>query len=198
MKEIKAKEGYYLSDKNKTVFFKSIKGANVNADDYIKITEEEANGIVKHNEAIQDIDSLEKIDDYAYKMSVIPECINTISMTNNEALERKSLFPMWSADGISVKQGEKYQCDDLLWECVKDHITQELWKPSLETASLWKVVDEEHDGTESDPIPYTPPMEIFVNKYYTQNEVLYKCIRNSETPLNHDLNTLVGIYVEIV
>jgi hypothetical protein len=198
MKEIKAKEGYYLSDKNKTAFFKSVKGANVNADDYIEITEEEVNGIVKHNEAIQDIDSLEKIDDYAYKMSVIPECINTTPMANNEAIERKSLFPMWSSDGISVKQGEKYQCDDLLWECVKDHTTQANWKPSLETASLWKVVNEEHEGTEAEPIPYTPPMEIFANKYYTQNGVLYRCTRDSGIPLSHDLSALVGLYVELV
>lgn len=75
---------------------------------------------------------------------------------------------------------------------------QELWKPSLETASLWKVVDEEHAGTQEDPIPYNPPMEIFKDKYYTQNEVLYKCTRNSEIPLSHNLSALVGTYVELV
>lgn len=41
---------------------------------------------------------------------------HAIPITNNQALERKSLFPMWSADDLSVKKGEKYQCDDLLWE----------------------------------------------------------------------------------
>lgn len=198
MNELIAKEGYYLSDKDKTTFFKSVIGINVNADDYIEVTEEEVSSIIKHTEAIKDIDSLEKIDDYSYKASVIPECINAIPMSNNEALERKSLFPLWSADGISVKKGEKYQCDELLWECIKDHVTQELWKPSLQTASLWKVVDEEHEGTIDDPIPYNPPMEIFVNKYYTQNGVKYKCIRDSGIPLSHDLSALVGIYVEII
>nr|DAW10685.1 MAG TPA: hypothetical protein [Caudoviricetes sp.]DAY73211.1 MAG TPA: hypothetical protein [Caudoviricetes sp.] len=29
MKEIKAKEGYYLSDKDKMFFYKSVKGENV-------------------------------------------------------------------------------------------------------------------------------------------------------------------------
>lgn len=93
---------------------------------------------------------------------------------------------------------ENSTCDNLLWEVVQNHTTQELWKPSLETASLWKVVDEEHAGTQEDPIPYNPPMEIFKDKYYTQNEVLYKCTRNSEIPLSHDLSALVGIYVETV
>lgn len=40
-------------------------------------------------------------------------------------------------------------------------------------------------------------MEIFNGKYYIQNDVVYKCIRNSETTLNHDLNTLIGLYVEL-
>lgn len=80
----------------------------------------------------------------------------------------------------------------------KDHTTQSNWKPSLENASLWKVVDEEHEGTIDNPIPYTPPMEIFKDKYYIQSEVKYKCTRNSEIPLSHDLSALVGIYVELV
>lgn len=123
--------------------------------------------------------------------------INTVSLSNNEALEVKEFYPMWSPNSIEVKKGERYQCDNLLWEVVQNHTTQELWKPSLETASLWKVVDEEHAGTQEDPIPYTPPMEIFEGKYYTQNKVMYKCTRNSSIPLSHDLSALVGTYVEI-
>lgn len=124
--------------------------------------------------------------------------INTMTLSNNEALEVKEFYPEWSADSVEVKQGERYQYDNLLWEVVQNHTTQELWKPSLETASLWKVVDEEHAGTQEDPIPYTPPMEIFEGKYYIQNEILYKCTRNSDIPLSHDLSALVGTYVETV
>lgn len=124
--------------------------------------------------------------------------INTMALSNNEALEVKEFYPEWSAASVEVKKGERYQCDNLLWEVVQNHTTQELWKPSLETASLWKVVDEEHAGTQEDPIPYNPPMEIFEGKYYIQNEVLYKCTRNSDIPLSHDLSALVGIYVETV
>lgn len=126
------------------------------------------------------------------------EQINTFGLSNNDALKVKDFYPLWSADSVEVKKGERYQCDNLLWEVVQNHTTQELWKPSLETASLWKVVDEEHAGTQEDPIPYNPPMEIFKDKYYTQNEVLYKCTRNSEIPLSHDLSALVGTYVETV
>lgn len=85
---------------------------------------------------------------------------------------------------------------NVLWECIQGHTTQENWKPSMATASLWKVVDEEHKGTIEDPIIYIPPMEIFKDKYYIQNGIKYKCTRNSEQPLIHDLSALVGLYVE--
>lgn len=124
--------------------------------------------------------------------------INTITLSSNEALEVKEFYPVWSANSVQVKKGERYQCDDLLWEVVQDHTTQELWKPSIETASLWKVVEVEHEGTQEDPIPYTPPMEIFEGKYYTQNEVLYKCTRDSGIALSQDLSALAGTYVEVV
>lgn len=68
----------------------------------------------------------------------------------------------------------------------------------VETASLYEVIDREHDGTLSDPIPYTPPMEIFEGKYYIQSSVLYRCTRDSGTALTHNLSELVRLYVEVV
>ena len=127
----------------------------------------------------------------------IPTAINTYGLTAKEALSVKEMFPNWE-EGIDVKVGERYQDNNLLWEVIKDHTTQANWKPSINTASLWKVVELEHEGTESDPIPYNPPMEIFEGKYYTQNGVMYKCTRDSGIPLSHDLSALVGTYVELV
>lgn len=121
--------------------------------------------------------------------------INTYDLTPGEALQVKDYYPEWIT-GITVKVGERYLSDNILWECIKEHTTQDNWKPSMATASLWKVVDEEHAGTIDDPIPYAPPMEIFKDKYYTQSRVLYKCIRDSGQPLSHNLSDLVGNYVE--
>lgn len=125
------------------------------------------------------------------------EEINTYELTPSEALQAKDRYPEWIA-GITVKVGERYLSDDILWECIQAHTTQDNWKPSKATASLWKVVDEEHKGTIDDPIVYIPPMEIFKDKYYIQNGIKYKCTRNSEQPLTHDLSALVGLYVEKV
>ena len=123
--------------------------------------------------------------------------INTYQLTPSEALQVKDNYPEW-VSGITVKVGERYLSDDILWECIKEHTTQDNWKPSMATASLWKTVDEEHAGTIDDPISYIPPMEIFKDKYYIQNGVIYKCTRDSEQPLTHDLSALVGLYVETV
>lgn len=123
------------------------------------------------------------------------EEINTYDLSPSEALQVKDRYPEWEV-GIDVVKGHKYQYGEDLWEVLQGHKTQENWKPSLETSSLWKRVDEEHAGTKDDPIPYAPPMEIFRDKYYTQSKVLYKCIRDSGQPLSHNLSDLVGNYVE--
>lgn len=123
------------------------------------------------------------------------EEINTYDLSPSEALRVKERHPKWKI-GIDVVKGHRYQYGEDLWEVLQGHKTQENWKPSLETASLWKRVDEEHAGTKDDPIPYAPPMEIFKDKYYTQSKVLYKCIRDSGQPLSHNLSDLVGNYVE--
>lgn len=125
------------------------------------------------------------------------EEINTYDLSPSEALQIKDRYPELET-GINVKTGERYRVEDVLWECIKEHTTQDNWKPSMATASLWKVVDEDHKGTIDDPIVYIPPMEIFKDKYYIQNGIKYKCTRNSEQPLTHDLSALVGLYVEKV
>lgn len=105
------------------------------------------------------------------------EEINTYNLTPSEALQVKDRYPEWEA-GINVKAGERYRVEDILWECIKDHITQDNWKPGTATLSLWKRVDAEgHAGTMEDPIPYTQNMALEFNKYYTQDGVLYLCIQ---------------------
>ena len=148
-------------------------------------------------DAIFKAETESKVADLAYKAN-ISSMINTFGLTNKEALAVKDMYPEWKSDLGEVKQGERYQNDGDLWEVVQSHTTQANWAPSLSTASIWKRVDEEHEGTESDPIPYSPPMEIFNGKYYTQSGVLYKCTRDSGIALSHDLSALVGLYVTIV
>ena len=125
--------------------------------------------------------------------------INYIGLTDNEALSVKELYPRWE-DKVdqTIEQGYITLYDDKLWRARQTHTALAIYPPSLETAALYEVVDYQHEGTESDPIPYTPPMEIFADKYYIQYDVLYKCTRDSGTALSHNLADLVGLYVEVI
>lgn len=196
MVEIKAREGYYLSDPNKEHFYSAISGVNVNADDYIEVPVKEAEEIMRRRNAEAQITTIEELDNAALAAEVIPDIINTFDLSDEEVLKRKDLYPEWAA-GISVVAGEKYRYGDNLWQVVQPHTTQAGWEPGIYTASLWKVIDEQHAGTAADPIPYTPPMEIFNGKYYTQGGTKYLCTRDSGIALSHDLSALVGLYVQI-
>ena len=129
-----------------------------------------------------------------------------ISLSSNEKLDVKVLSPIWGQEGaefgLSVDAGFCLRVvkddTDILYEVIQPHTLSSEWEPGLSTASLYKVVDKEHAGTIGDPIPYFPPMEIFKDKYYIQNADVYKCTRDSGTPLSHNLKDLVGLYVEVV
>lgn len=99
--------------------------------------------------------------------------------------------------GEELAQGKIVSHEGKLWRVRQTHTCQANWTPSLDSASLWEVIEVEHEGTEADPIPYAVPMEIFEGKYYTEDNQLYLCTRNSGTALSHPLSALVGLYVEV-
>lgn len=139
-------------------------------------------------------------------INFIKTIINTSVLTADKALEMKTLYPVWgkgdASYGTPVTKGFRFRVvtdnSDVLYEVIQNHTLQENWIPGVDTASLYKVVDKDHAGTLEDPIPYTPPMELFKDKYYTQNSKVYLCIRNSEIPLSHDLSSLINNYVTLV
>lgn len=121
-------------------------------------------------------------------------------ITDEDALKRPLLVYEWDTYiGKSLKTGQIVSYESKLYRVRQDISTViESYAPQLSTASLYEVIEVASAGTIDDPIPYTPPMEIFNGKYYTQNGVKYKCIRDSQTALSHNLADLVALYVEVV
>lgn len=123
-------------------------------------------------------------------------------IADNDALKVKDLFDDWidyTADGAeNLKKGQIVKTADGLWRVRQEHKAQKHYPPSIHTASLYERIVKDHAGTESDPIPYAPPMEIFNGKYYTQDDVKYLCTRDSGQALTHNLSELVGLYVKVV
>lgn len=121
-------------------------------------------------------------------------------ITDEDALKRPLLVYEWDTYiGKSLKTGQIVSYKSKLYRVRQDISTViESHAPQLSTAALYEVIEVASAGTIDDPIPYTPPMEIFNGKYYTQNGVKYKCIRDSQTALSHNLADLVALYVEVV
>lgn len=120
-----------------------------------------------------------------------------MDLPDEEAVKIPYCYDEWKTDKL-YKVGDRVQVDGKLWKCRQEHTSQENWKPSIETASMWEVIDEQHEGTLEDPIPYDMNMEVFKDKYYIENDVVYKCIRDSEQPLYASCSSLLGNYFELV
>lgn len=114
--------------------------------------------------------------------------------------EKAAMIPLcydpWTTDKV-YKVGDRVECDGKLWKCRQAHTSQENWKPSIETASLWEAIDVEHAGTLEDPIPYDQTMTVYNAKYYLEEGITYKCIRDSGQPLYATCASLVGNYFEV-
>lgn len=74
----------------------------------------------------------------------------------------------------------------------------EQYPPGQGTESLYERIDETHEGTQEDPIPYDGNMELIEGKIYSQKGVKYLCTRSTGAPVYHALADLAGIYVQIV
>ena len=126
---------------------------------------------------------------------LVRQQINTLTVGDNTALRMVEFYPEWSA-GQAYTAGYKAQRGGKLWRCLQAHTAQTGWEPE-NAASLWTEICESHDGTKYDPIPYNGNMALQNGKYYTQNNILYLCNRDTINPVYNALAELVGLYVEV-
>lgn len=127
---------------------------------------------------------------------VIAQQVNSLVVDDNTALRMREFYPEW-ASGSSYAVGFKVRRGDKLWRVRQAHTSQVGWEPEM-AASLWEQICEVHDGTLDDPIPYGGGMVLEEGKFYHEEYVLYRCIRDTVNPIYHALADLVGLYVEEV
>lgn len=102
-------------------------------------------------------------------MSFAKMAVNTMSLTDEQALSVKLLHPEWKEFiGGSLSVGKRVMYDDKLYK-VKQEINPVLENqpPSIETAALYEDINEKHAGTKEDPIPFNNNMELELGKYYS-------------------------------
>ena len=127
---------------------------------------------------------------------LIAQQINTLTVDNNTALRMVAFYPEW-AENAEYTAEYKVQRNGKLWRCRQAHTSQTGWEPE-NTASLWTEICESHAGTLEDPIPYSGNMALESGKYYSQDNKVYRCTRDTGNPVYNALSELVGLYVEEV
>lgn len=119
------------------------------------------------------------------------------SLSDSDALDGVELFPTW-ATSMDYAIGDRVRYDGWLYKVLQAHTSQADWTPDI-TTSLFAEVEKPGQGdTPDNPIPYNNNMELFENKYYSQDGVTYRCFRSTGTPVYNPLSALIGLYVEVV
>ena len=127
--------------------------------------------------------------------------INTLTVDDQTALRVAAFYPEWNClIGQTVDKAEyKFQHNGKLYKTIPaNHTFQADWVPGVGTESIYVRIDEAHDGTKYDPIPYDGNMELEAGLHYTQGGVTYLCNRDTGQPVYNALSELVGLYVEVV
>ena len=134
---------------------------------------------------------------------LIRQQINALTVDDQTALRMRRYYPTFSEIvGQTVTQGTKFRATDTedadLYKVIQPELTiQSQYPPGEGTESLYTLIDEQHDGSIYDPIPYSGNMALENGKYYIQDGVTYLCNRDTGNPVYNALSELVGLYVEI-
>ena len=129
---------------------------------------------------------------------LVRQQINTLTVDDQTALRMLEFYPEWNClIGQTVDKAEyKFQHNGKLYKTIPaNHTFQADWVPGVGTESIYVRIDEAHDGTKYDPIPYDGNMVLENGKYYTQSGMTYLCNRDTGNPVYHALVELVGLYV---
>lgn len=100
------------------------------------------------------------------------------SLTDAQAITVKVIYPAWSPDGVQYPVDYKVVHNDVLYKCIQEHTSQEVWDPGI-APSIWVAVETgEHAGTQEDPIPVpdtvtTAGFEYEKGKYYSEGGTVY-------------------------
>lgn len=117
---------------------------------------------------------------------------------DQEALAVKCLYKNWSKQlGRELTVGEYVQHGDRLYRVLTTHVAQANWEPGVGTESLFVIVDKTHAGTIDDSIPWNNNMECEEGKYYSEDGVIYLCVRASGIALQCKIADVLGNYFQL-
>lgn len=130
---------------------------------------------------------------------LLTQQVNSLVVDDNTAVRMMAFYPAFeSLVGQTVEQGYKFTYGGKLWRVIQPSLTiQAHYAPGVGMESLYAEINETHDGTLDDPIPYNGNMALTSGLYYYQDNAIYLCNRDTINPVYHPLVELVDIYVEV-
>lgn len=118
-------------------------------------------------------------------------------LDDEKALEVTVLFPEWKPN-TAYAVDERIRYADKLYRVVQAHTSQSDWTPDKTPALFAEVAKPGQGDSPGNPIPYSGSMALVSGKYYSQDDVTYRCTRDTVNPVYAALKDLVGLYVEVV
>jgi hypothetical protein len=124
------------------------------------------------------------------------------SIDGRDALDAVGLYPTWEKlcySGFTAKKaGYKFSYAGILYKTRQPGYTfVSHYAPGVGTEALFEQINETHDGSIHNPIPYSGNMALTAGLYYVQDGVVYRCIRDTGNPVYNALADLVGLYVAV-
>ena len=168
--------------------------------EYIDMTDEEIAAMESEAAKFEAYERTRPLTAEEVNAMLIRQQINSLAVDDNTALRMREFYPDWEdMIGQTVeKAGFRFKHGGNLYKTIPaNHTFQADWVPGVGTESLYTRIDETHEGTLTDPIPYSGNMALEAGKYYSQSGVVYLCTRDTVNPVYNALADLVGLYVEI-
>lgn len=89
------------------------------------------------------------------------------SISDDVALAIPEIFPIWSANSVKYKTGDRVSYENVLYKVLQDHMSQENWKPDVSPSLFAKVLT----STDNTPKPWEQPDS--TNAYKKGDKVTY-------------------------
>lgn len=201
MKKITATENKKYTDKAYSFFTDIIyMPDSATTDNFFEIDENEVQNIQdsKANIELNSIEDLEQITSNIEQINEAKEAIkysiNSLDLSNNDTIKFKDYLPDWNDYvGKSLPINFKFKYNNQPYQTIQ-YINVVLSDQTPDIVySLYVAINEEHEGTLEDPIPYIQQMSIEKGKYYIQYDVVYIAIQSTLTGQPYDLRDMPSI-----